>query len=169
MEYPLIGIAITLVFSAFFSGLEIAYISANRLKIELDKAKGTFTGKLLGSFYKNESLFIAMLLLGNNISLVFFGLFSAIFLDPIIFSWGITDEALILVIQTILSTALVLITAEFLPKAFVQINPNGYIKYAAYPMIFIFALLYVPTLIILFISNCEFKEEDIIKNIKDLN
>jgi len=153
MDYPLIGIAITLVFSAFFSGLEIAYISANRLKIELDKAKGTFTGKLLGSFYKNESLFIAMLLLGNNISLVFFGLFSAIFLDPIIFSWGITDEALILVIQTILSTALVLITAEFLPKAFVQINPNGYIKYAAYPMIFIFALLYVPTLIILFISN----------------
>ncbi len=153
MEVPLIGIAITLIFSAFFSGLEIAYISSNRLKIELDKAKGTFNGRLLGAFYRNESFFIAMLLLGNNISLVFFGLFSAIVLDPIIGGWGITDEALVLLFQTLISTILVLITAEFLPKAFVQINPNGFLKYAAYPMIFIFGLLYVPTQIILVISN----------------
>lgn len=153
MEVPLIGIGITLIFSAFFSGLEIAYISSNRLKIELDKAKGTFNGRLLGSFYRNESLFIAMLLLGNNISLVFFGLFSAILLDPIIHSWGIADEALVLLIQTLLSTAVVLITAEFLPKAFVQINPNGYLKYAAYPMIVIFGILYLPTQVILVLSN----------------
>ena len=73
MEVPLIGIVITLIFSAFFSGLEIAYISSNRLKIELDKAKGTFNSKILNVFYQNESRFIAMLLLGNNIALVFFG------------------------------------------------------------------------------------------------
>jgi CBS domain containing-hemolysin-like protein len=153
MEVPIIGIVITLVFSAFFSGLEIAYISSNRLKIELDKAKGTFNARLLGGFYRNESFFIAMLLLGNNISLVFFGLFSAMVLDPVIVSWGVTDEALILLIQTVLSTALVLITAEFLPKAFVQINPNGYLKYSAYPMLIIFGVLYVPTLIILAFSS----------------
>lgn len=153
MEVPIIGIVVTLIFSAFFSGLEIAYISSNRLKIELDKAKGTFNGRLLGGFYKNESFFIAMLLLGNNISLVFFGLFSARVLDPIIVSWGIENDGLILLIQTLLSTALVLITAEFLPKAFVQINPNGYLKYSAYPMLFIFGILYLPTQVILTISN----------------
>lgn len=153
MEVPIIGIVITLIFSAFFSGLEIAYISSNRLKIELDKAKGTFNARLLGGFYRNESFFIAMLLLGNNISLVFFGLFSAMVLDPVIVGWGITDEALILLIQTVLSTGLVLITAEFLPKAFVQINPNGYLKYSAYPMLIIFGVLYLPTHIILAFSN----------------
>jgi len=77
MEVPLIGIIITLIFSAFFSAMEIAYISSSRLKIELDKSKGTFNGKILGRFYENESHFIAMLLLGNNIALVFFGLFAA--------------------------------------------------------------------------------------------
>ena len=153
MEVPLIGIAITLIFSAFFSGLEIAYISSNRLKIELDKVKGTFNARLLGGFYKNESFFIAMLLLGNNISLVFFGLFSAILLDPVIAGWGVKDEALVLLIQTLLSTILVLVTAEFLPKAFVQINPNAYLKYTAYPMILIFGVLYLPTHVILWISN----------------
>jgi len=154
MEVPLIGIVITLIFSAFFSGLEIAYISSNRLKIELDKSKGTINSKILGRFYKNEPHFIAMLLLGNNISLVLFGLFSAQLLDPILtVSWGITNSAIVLLIQTILSTALVLIVAEFLPKAFVQINPNGYLRYASTPMILIYAFLYFPTSIILALSN----------------
>ncbi|MDB2656993.1 hemolysin family protein [Crocinitomicaceae bacterium] len=157
MEVPIIGIVVTLIFSAFFSGLEIAYISSNRLKIELDKAKGTFNARLLGGFYKNESFFIAILLLGNNISLVFFGLFSAILLDPVIVGWGIENEGLILLIQTLMSTALVLIIAEFLPKAFVQINPNGYLKYSAYPMLIIFGILYVPTQVILVISNVALK------------
>ena len=126
MEVPLIGIVVTLIFSAFFSGLEIAYISSNRLKIELDKAKGTFNSKVLNVFYQNESRFIAMLLLGNNIALVFFGLFAASLLDPIIKSWGISNEFIVLLIQTILSTGLVLITAEFLPKAlvFIEIVPH---------------------------------------------
>lgn len=154
MDVPIIGIVLTLIFSAFFSGLEIAYISANRLKIELDKAKGTFSTRLLGGFYRNESFFIAMLLLGNNISLVVFGLFAAEVLDPIIHVWwNIQGEALGLLIQTLISTALVLITAEFLPKAFVQINPNGYLKFSAYPMMFVFGILYLPTHVILLISN----------------
>ena len=155
MEVPLIGIIITLIFSAFFSGLEIAYISSNRLKIELDKSKGTITSKILSRFYKKESDFIAMLLLGNNIALVVFGLFSAELLEPIIVSWGIpaTEEGLILLIQTLLSTALVLITAEFLPKAFVQLNPNRVLRYASVPMFVVYGLLYLPTQIVVMFSN----------------
>lgn len=152
MEVPLIGIIISLIFSAFFSGMEIAYISSNRLKVELDKSKGTFNGKVLGLFYKHESRFIAMLLLGNNIALVFFGLFSAQILEPIIESWGF-NGALILLTQTVLSTGLVLITAEFLPKAFVQMNPNGFLKYTSIPTAIIYFIMFVPTLLILGMSN----------------
>lgn len=156
MEVPLIpaiGIIITLILSGFFSGMEIAYISSNRLKIELDKSKGTLNSRILGKFYKNESYFLAMLLLGNNIALVFYGLFAAQILDPILMEWVTTDEAAILLIQTIVSTILVLITAEFLPKAFVQVNPNGYLRYAAIPMIVIYFILYLPTFLVLGLSN----------------
>ena len=150
---PLIGIIVTLIFSAFFSGMEIAYINSNRLKIELDKSKGTINSKILGVFYRHESHFIAMLLLGNNNSLVFFGLFSADLLDGVIAnSWGISHEGVKLLIQTILSTAVVLVTAEFLPKTFVQLNPNRYLKFATVPMIFIYYVLYLPTYIILWLS-----------------
>ena len=153
MEVPLIGICITLIFSAFFSGMEIAYISSNRLKIELDKSKGTINGRILSLFYKHESHFIAMLLLGNNIALVFFGLYAAEVLEPIIQSLGINSSGLILLIQTVLSTALVLITAEFLPKTFVQMNPNGYLKYSSLPMVLIYFLMYSPTYLVLGMST----------------
>ena len=153
MEIPLIGILVTLIFSAFFSSMEIAFISSNRLKVELDKSSGSATGKILGVFYKNESRFIAMLLLGNNISLVLFGLFSAQLLEPIIHSWGVLDEGLVLLIQTILSTGLVLVVAEFLPKTFVQMNPNGYLKIVTYPMIVIYVILFVPTYFVIWLSS----------------
>ncbi len=152
MEVPLIGIIITLIFSAFFSGMETAFISSNRLKLELDKSKGTFNSKLLTLYYRHESYFIAMLLLGNNISLVFFGLFSAQLLEPIILSWGL-DGGLLLFTQTILSTVVVLITAEFLPKAFVQMNPNAFLRFTTLPMFIVYLVLYIPTFIILGISN----------------
>jgi len=153
MEGPLIGIIITLIFSAFFSGMEIAFMSSNRLKIELDKSKGTINSKILGVFYNRESHFIAMLLLGNNISLVFFGLFSADVLGDVILTWGITNEATTLLLQTVVSTCLVLIMAEFLPKTFVQMNPNGYMRYTTIPMSIIYGLLYLPTYIVLWTSN----------------
>lgn len=153
MDIPIPGIVISLIFSAFFSGLEIAYISSNRLKVELERTKGSLSGRILGFFYKKESKFIAMLLLGNNVALVFFGLFAAQILDPQIHSWGISDEALTLVIQTLISTLLVLIVAEFLPKAIVQINPNFFLKYAVFPMIVIYGVLYLPTMLVVGLSN----------------
>ncbi len=158
MEVPLLGIIITLVFSAFFSGMEIAYISSNRLKIELDKSKGTTNSKILGLFYSDEPRFIAMLLLGNNIALVFFGLFSADILGDIIMnSWGVSDEGLVLLIQTLLSTILVLIVAEFLPKTFVQMNPNGYLKYTTVPMVVVYAVLLLPTYVVVALSNASLR------------
>lgn len=153
MEVPLIGIIITLFFSAFFSGLEIAFISSNRLKIELDKTKGSLNSKILQLFYKKETDFIAMLLLGNNIALVLFGLFAAFLLEPMIKSWGISESALILLIQTLISTILVLITAEFLPKSFVQLNPNRFLKVTAVPMFLIYLILFLPTKIIVVMSS----------------
>lgn len=154
MEVPLTGIIITLIFSAFFSAMEIAYISSSRLKIELDKTKGTFNGKILGRFYEKESHFIAMLLLGNNIALVFFGLFAAQLLNPVIASWGIEDGgAAMLLVQTVISTIFVLILAEFLPKAFVQLNPNGFLKIMAFPLLLIYIILYIPTFLVLGLSN----------------
>lgn len=154
MEIPLTGIIITLIFSAFFSAMEIAYISSSRLKIELDKTKGTFSGKILGRFYEKESHFIAMLLLGNNIALVFFGLFAAQLLNPLIASWGIEDGgAAMLLTQTVISTIFVLILAEFLPKAFVQLNPNGFLRIMAIPLLLIYVLLYIPTFLVLGLSN----------------
>lgn len=157
MEVPLTGIVITLILSAFFSGMEIAYISSNRLKIELDKSKGTLTSRILTRFYNNESHFIAMLLLGNNIALVFFGLFAAQVLEPTIMSWGISDGAIILFIQTILSTILVLIVAEFVPKALVQISPNSFLRFMALPMFLLYLGLYYPTYLVLVLSNLVLK------------
>ena len=153
MDPELIVIIATLLFSAFFSGMEIAFMSSNRLKVEMDRSKGTLNGRILGIFYKNESHFIAMLLLANNASLVIFGISAANLLNPIIESWGIQSEGLILLCQTIISTLLVLITAEFLPKALVQINPNGFLKFASIPMIAMHWILYVPTQFVMFLSN----------------
>jgi putative hemolysin len=154
MDPELLIIISTILFSAFVSGMEIAFISSNRLKIEMDRSKGTLNGKILGSFYKNESHFIAMLLLANNVSLVIFGISAASLLNPIIGQqWGIKSEGLILLIQTIISTLLVLITAEFLPKALVQINPNRFLRFASIPMLIMHWVLYIPTQIVMFISN----------------
>ena len=155
MDPELIIIISTLLFSAFFSGMEIAFMSSNRLKVELDRSKGTLNGRILGVFYKDESHFIAMLLLANNASLVIFGISAAEILNHEIPKWGIdaNNTSLILLIQTIISTLLVLITAEFLPKALVQINPNGFLKFASIPMIIMHWLLYLPTQVVMFISN----------------
>lgn len=154
MEVPLVGIIITLIFSAFFSGMEIAFISSNRLKIELDKSKGTTNSKILNLFYSDEPRFIAMLLLGNNVALVFFGLFSAQILGGVITgSWGVSDEGLILLLQTVISTVVVLIVAEFLPKTFVQMSPNAFLKYTSIPMVIVYVVLFIPTYIVVLLSS----------------
>ena len=145
-------IFLSLFFSAFFSGMEIAYLASNRLKIEVQKSQGTLKSKIISLFYKKESTMIAILLLGNNISLVIYGISAVQILNPYLISMGLTSEGAILVIQTVVSTLLVLVTAEFLPKAIVQINPNKFLNIGLLPMFICFILLFIPTQIILFIS-----------------
>jgi putative hemolysin len=152
MDPDLIVILFTLLVSAFCSGVEIAFVSSSRLKIELLKNQGSFTGKILGFLYKKEGHFIATLLLGNNIALVLFGMSAAKILDPFISAWGVQGEVWNLFIKTILSTLLVLITAEFLPKAIFQLNPNGLMKSFSFPSIVFYWILFIPTSLIMFIS-----------------
>ena len=142
-----------LVLCAFASGMEIAYVSANRLKVELDISKGSYTGRLLALFYKNEGHFLATLLLISNVSLVVFGMYSANLLEPIIRNnWKIQSDFSVLLIQTLISTFVVLTIAEFLPKVLFQINPNTLFKFGAAPMALMYWLLYIPTKIIVGIS-----------------
>ena len=104
-------IFLSLLFSAFFSGMELAYLASNRLKVEVQKSQGTLKSKIISLFYKKESTMIAILLLWNNISLVIYGISAAQILNPYLISMGLTSEGAILVIQTVVSTLLVLVTA----------------------------------------------------------
>lgn len=143
----------SLLFSAFFSGMELAYLASNRLKIEVQIKQNSFQGKILSVLYKKDSTMIAMLLLGNNIALVVYGISAANILNPIITDWGITNNASVLILQTLLSTLLVLVTAEFLPKAIVQINPNNFLNIGSLMLLIVFWILFLPTQVILLLSN----------------
>jgi len=142
----------TLLASAFFSGMEIAFISANRLKIELGRNSGSLNGRLLSFFVNHESKFISTMLLGNNIALVIYGIYMAKALEkPIDNIYH--NEPFVLVVQTIISTLLVLITAEFLPKAIFRINPNRSLSIFSVPLIIIYWALILPTLFTTFLSK----------------
>ncbi len=153
MNFDYLLVFIVLLLSAFFSGMELAYLASNRLKIEVQIKQKTYQGKILSLLYKKDSTMIAMLLLGNNIALVVYGISAANILNPIITDFGINNNASILILQTLLSTLLVLVTAEFLPKAIVQINPNKFLNFGSLLLLIIFWVLYLPTQIILLLSN----------------
>jgi CBS domain containing-hemolysin-like protein len=130
-------VLISLVFSAFFSGLEIAFITSNKLKIELDKNKGLFAAKILSEFFDNPSRLLGALLLGNNIALVVYGIAMARILGTVILtvlSPEYSSEFIILILQTIISTLLILITGEFIPKALFRINSNRILNFLAIPV-----------------------------------
>ncbi len=141
-------IVLALIFSAFFSGMEIAFISANRLKIELDNKNGGFKAKVLAYFAKKPGWFIGTMLLGNNVALVIYSLYMAVLLNAALFSW-LNNEGLVLFCQTVISTLFVLIFAEFIPKTIFRINPNRILNILAIPLILIYGLLWMPTLIII--------------------
>lgn len=134
-------ILVCLVLSAFFSGMEIAFVSANRFKIEVDRKKGHLAGSIIGAFLEQPSRFISALLVGNNIALVVYGITMAKVLEPDI-RYFTASESVILVVQTILSTLLILVTAEFLPKAFFRINPNRMLDFFAVPAKVFYFILY---------------------------
>jgi CBS domain containing-hemolysin-like protein len=121
--------------------MEIAFVSANRFKVEVDKKKGTVSASIMAGFLENPSRFISSLLVGNNIALVVYGITMAKILEPWIEPFT-TSESAILVVQTIVSTLLILVAAEFLPKAFFRINPNRMLDVFAVPAKLFYLLLY---------------------------
>jgi CBS domain containing-hemolysin-like protein len=138
-------IAMTLAFSAFFSGMEIAFVSSNKLRIELEKGKGLLSSRLISGFIHHPSRFIGAMLVGNNVSLVIYGIAAAAILEPVLrnhLPTPLASETIILIIQTILSTFLILVTAEFLPKILFRLNPNGLLNFFAIPVYLIYLLLY---------------------------
>jgi len=145
-------ILITIIFSAFFSGMEIAFVTANKLRIELDKKQSTISSKITSIFTANPGQYIVTMLIGNNIALVIYGIFMAIILKPIIS--GVTEsEFYTLFIQTVFSTLVILVTAEFLPKALFRINPNGFLNLLSIPVVFFFFLFYPISKITILLAN----------------
>lgn len=141
----LIIVLISLFFSAFFSGMETAYISSNKLQIELQNKQGDMRGKILSGFVQSPGQFIGTTLLGNTICLVLYGTFMAFLLEVPLKMWlpeSINNEAVILLIQTVVSTVVVLITGEFLPKSFFMLNPNRMLNFFAIPFLAIYFLMY---------------------------
>ena len=112
-----------LIFSAFFSGMEIAFISSSKLKIELDNKKGQFSAKILSFFSSKPAWFIAAMLIGNNIALVIYTLYVAELIEPYLTSLAL-NSSIILLFQTLFSTFFILLFAEFLPKSIFRLNPN---------------------------------------------
>ena len=130
-------IIISILLSAFFSGMEIAYVSSNKLKLELDKQSNSFVSSMLQKLLHSPSRFIATMLVGNNISLVIYGICMAKILEPKIEVFT-QSPFLVLLIQTLVSTLLILVSAEFLPKAFFRLNPNRFLKAGVAPLAFFY-------------------------------
>ncbi len=153
-------IVICLILSAFFSGMEIAFVSSNRIYLEIEKLQGSFTSKVLKSITQNPSRFIACMLLGNNIALVIYGIFAGDRILQIFFPETIlSGEASLVVVfyQTLISTAVILITAEFLPKVFFQLYANLAIKIFAIPVAFFYYIFYPITFLVIQFTDITLK------------
>lgn len=172
---------ITLTFSAFFSGMEIAFVSSNRLKIEVDKSKGVLSARIMSKFNTIPSKFIGALLLGNNIALVVYGIAMAALLKPFInqsLPSTFNNETITLLLQTIIATLIVLFVAEFLPKVLFKLNSNKILNFFAIP-IFVFFYIFYPIIYIYiglsefilkrFVKKIDFSKEDLVFNTIDLD
>ena len=145
-------IMIAIIFSAFFSGMEIAFITANKLRIELDRKQGVFGSGFIKMFSENPGQYIATMLIGNNIALVVYGLFFSRLLTPVLTPLFGSD-ALVLLVNTIISTGVILLVAEFLPKTIFKISPNFFLKLLSLPAMMFYYLFYPISKITLAASN----------------
>jgi len=145
-------ILLSIAASAFFSGMEIAFISSNKLYIELEKKENNFIGTILAKLTKNPSNFITTMLVGNNIALVVYGFYMGAFIMTFLTSYIVNNFVMFLV-QTVISTLIILITAEFLPKAIFRVYANETLKYFAIPAYLFYLLFYPISKVIMIISN----------------
>ena len=149
-------IVLSLIFSAIFSGVEIAFLSANKLKIELSFQRGTISGKILNDYIKNPSKFIVTTLLGNNIALISFGILFVMLAEPYL-SQIIPSPIWRLIIQTLLSTTIILVLGEFIPKILFKVFADTILPAMAIPFRIIHWLLTPGVLMINGLSTLFFK------------
>lgn len=145
-------IILAIILCAFFSGMEIAFVASNRLRIELDRKQGAFGSEILKLFTNNPGQYIATMLIGNNIALVVYGLVFSRLLGPSL-SVFIDSDLLLLIVNTIISTALILFVAEFLPKTIFIFSPNFFLKFLSVPTLLFFFLFYPVSKFTLAASN----------------
>jgi putative hemolysin len=150
-----IGIIILcLILSAFFSGMEIAFISSNKIYLEIEKKQDNFASQILTKLTGNPSKFIAAMLIGNNVALVVYGFYMGDLILEFIINLGFHFSNLAsLLVQTVVSTFIVLITAEFFPKVFFQIYANTLIKFFAIPAYLFYRLFYYFSTFFIWISD----------------
>lgn len=137
----IIPLLISMAFSAFFSGMEIAFVSSSKLRFEMEKGND-MTTRILSVFYHNPNNFISTMLVGNNIALVIYGIFMAQIIQDHLLAGIISNEASLVIIQTIISTLIILVTGEFLPKMLFKINPNVTLRLFAIPTYICYVVLY---------------------------
>lgn len=132
---------IAIILSGLFSGTEIAFIQSNKVRIEIDASKGGIINKIISRFNANQDMFISTLLVGNNITLVIYGITISVILNPML-QQVCDNEAFMLIANTLISTGIILITGEFMPKTVFRINPNVMLKVFALPVFLIYIVLY---------------------------
>lgn len=140
MTTPIIGLLISMLFSAFFSGMEIAFVSSNRLRAEMNREKNGLSQRAIDLFYQHPNNFVSTMLVGNNIALVIYGILFAQIFDATLFA-SLPDGARVTA-DTLLSTLVVLFTGEFLPKTIFKSNPNGMLTFFAIPAWLCYFILY---------------------------
>lgn len=133
---------VAVIFSALFSGIEIAYVQSNRVRMQIDGSRGGLIDRIITGFTRNEDMFISSLLVGNNVVLVIYGITISALINPVLERWFGSSEALLLISNTVFSTLIILLCGEFIPKTAFRINPNFMMRVFALPVYLIYLVLY---------------------------
>lgn len=153
MSHTVLILIIALCFSALFSGLEIAFVSSDKLRFEMDVERNTFSSKILKRFFHKPNIYISTMLVGNNIALVIYSTMMAVVIESIIPEGLISNEFVLVLIETFISTLIVIVVGEFLPKTVFRINSNATLNLFALPLYFIYILLYPISLFTTWLSR----------------
>lgn len=144
---------LAIIFSGFFSGSEIAFVQSSKVRMEIDGTRGGIIDRIIRGFSRHEDMFISTLLVGNNVVLVIYGITFSILFNPILERWFDNNEALVLIVNTLVSTLIILFAGEFLPKSAFKINPNFAMRLVALPLFIIYVVLYPVSVFISGISK----------------
>lgn len=144
---------LAVVFSALFSGMEIAYVQSNKVRMQIDGSRGGVVDRIIRGFSHNEDMFISSLLVGNNVVLVIYGITLSVLINPVLERWFGDSEAMVLIVNTVFSTLVILLCGEFIPKATFRINPNFMMRMFALPLYIVYIILYPVSKFISFITK----------------